>query len=250
MASTRWTRKDLLAGIVICLLPGPAESQAPCAGATDQTVTAVTVYAAPPTFSTGSGWNLAPILTTLPKDSTVRVCERRTVGFFGSHRPWVRVQHEAASGMVDGWISASGTLKGSKKLGGEPSSLRFPSPWVSTAQAQEPGGMDAEVPSTTPFLVMVFVSILLGMAMKGLFDHLSDESLKAKGYWRDTIKAFIVSPIVFLGFATGGNFQLTSGLSLFVFLCMSFQNGFFWQTILAKAGPTVPQPAKSSAASS
>jgi hypothetical protein len=240
---TRWA---VVLGAVACAFPAVAVAQAPC-GEEVRTSAAATVHVGPPTFSTGRGWTLAPFKATLPANSTVHVCQRVTVGFVGSKQEWARIQFKVERNLDEGWIAAR-ALTG-HKIEAEARGFRLPSPLVSVAYAQDLGGGDVPPPSTMPFLVMVFVSMLLGMAVKGLFDHLGEGIAQLKKtYLADTLKAFLVSPIVFMGFATGGDFQFTSDLALFVFLCMAFQNGFFWQTILAKAGPTAARlPAPSPA---
>lgn len=42
----------------------------------------------------------------------------------------------------------------------------------------------------------------------------------------------VFSPIVFLGFMDAGKFDSSQHQTFFVLLMLSFQNGFFWQTIL------------------
>jgi len=87
---------------------------------------------------------------------------------------------------------------------------------------------------------MMFVAVCVGMAAKGLFDWLEEPGFAAAEYRRKTLRALLVSPIVFLGFTSLGNFDFGSAPlgTLLIYLCMAFQNGFFWQTVLVKAGET------------
>jgi hypothetical protein len=80
----------------------------------------------------------------------------------------------------------------------------------------------------------LFVAMLLGMCAKAGVDLIdaSDKSL-LKEHLRNAIVAFLVSPIVFLGFLTAGQFS-TSTQTFIVLWLLAFQNGFFWQTVLKR----------------
>lgn len=88
----------------------------------------------------------------------------------------------------------------------------------------------------------LFVAMLLGMLAKALFDLLDD----AKPSWREHLRhgamAIVISPIVFLGFITAGQFNSTSQTFL-VLALFAFQNGFFWQTVLKRNPPSPDKPA-------
>ncbi len=49
-------------------------------------------------------------------------------------------------------------------------------------------------------------------------------------------EAVLVSPIVFLGFLTAGQFGSSKQTFLLLSL-LAFQNGFFWQTVLKRDRP-------------
>lgn len=215
--------------LVVLLLPASIAAAQECEGVPSRTTAPVIVYEAPPTFSTGQGWRLAPPVGELPPGAAVRICERRDVGFFGSQKPWARVRFDAGGGEREGWISAEGTLEGVGLRGrGLPRVV---------GEANAAGtGLPGATPDSGPLLAMVFAAMLFGMAAKGTIDHLGRGRHECSCV-RDTLRAFIVSPIVFLGFSKLGDFGFTTNSGLAVFLCMAFQNGFFWQTVLGKAGP-------------
>jgi hypothetical protein len=234
--------------LALAFVPRAVPAQPQCAGERDATATAVTVHADTPTFSTGKGWTLAPQIAALGAGANVCVLERRVVGFIGSRKEWARIQFADGQGRTaEGWVAAAG-LRSGPRLGSAVPVERLLLSWAGVARAETPGrAADPGNPSTVPILAMVFFAMLLGMAVKGLFDHLG-EGIHARTYFLDTAKAFLVSPIVFLGFATGGDFSFTTGLGLFVYLCMSFQNGFFWQTVLTRAGIPASAPGRTGSA--
>jgi hypothetical protein len=76
--------------------------------------------------------------------------------------------------------------------------------------------------------------MLLGMAAKVFVDML-DTWNKALlwAHLRNMVIAILVSPIVFLGLLSAG--QFTGPTQQFVVLALlAFQNGFFWQTVLKR----------------
>jgi hypothetical protein len=83
----------------------------------------------------------------------------------------------------------------------------------------------------------LFLAMLLGMTAKGLVDYL-DASGDTSTLWEHSRNAFVavlVSPIVFLGFLTAGQFS-TSTQTFLVLSLLAFQNGFFWQSVLKREG--------------
>jgi hypothetical protein len=80
----------------------------------------------------------------------------------------------------------------------------------------------------------LFVAMLLGMIAKAGVDLLDapDKSLK-KEHLRNAVVAVLVSPIVFLGFLSAGQFS-ASPQTFIVLWLLAFQNGFFWQTVLKR----------------
>jgi hypothetical protein len=83
----------------------------------------------------------------------------------------------------------------------------------------------------------LFIAMLFGMIAKATVDWLdaSDNSV-LRQHVRNAFTAFLVSPIVFLGFLSAGEFSTSR--QTFIILCLlAFQNGFFWQTVLKKDSP-------------
>ena len=80
----------------------------------------------------------------------------------------------------------------------------------------------------------LFVAMLIGMIAKAIVDYLDAWDRTALFvHLRNGITAVLVSPIVFLGFLTAGQFS-TSKQTFIVLWLLAFQNGFFWQTVLKK----------------
>ena len=52
------------------------------------------------------------------------------------------------------------------------------------------------------------------------------------------LAAFIVSPLVLAGINNIGDFNLAGVEGFLAYLFIAFQNGFFWQTIMGRLGPT------------
>ena len=76
--------------------------------------------------------------------------------------------------------------------------------------------------------------MLFGMMAKATVDCLDASDSSVLWYHlRNALTAFLVSPIVFLGFLNAGEFS-TSRQTFIVLCLLAFQNGFFWQTVLKK----------------
>lgn len=80
------------------------------------------------------------------------------------------------------------------------------------------------------FDMALYFVMIAGMMAKYLFDAIGDTNDIKFQKWQ-FIKPIFISPIVF-GVIYSAIDQSTSGFLLFIF---SFQNGFFWQTVLNKA---------------
>lgn len=238
----------------------------PCAAIADpcepnqqtKTTFPTTVHRQPPTFSTGQGWTLAPVLKTLPTGTTVWICERRFVGFIGGRRLWLRIQFDEPR--QEGWIPGEDTL-GARTVDGTQNAL---GQWMSRLFVSRARADDGPVsPSTGSdlalseeyrpgawqlpvFYFVMFVFVLFGIAAKSVFDNFKP----GVSFWTclgNSPRAFVVAPIVVLFVARAtdaGLGSLTSG-TLITFLT-AFQNGFFWQTVLVKAddGPPSRTPAE------
>ena len=79
------------------------------------------------------------------------------------------------------------------------------------------------------FDMALYFVMIAGMMAKYLFDAIGDTDDINFQKWQ-FLKPILISPIVF-GVIYSAIDQATSGLLLFIF---SFQNGFFWQTVLKK----------------
>ena len=84
----------------------------------------------------------------------------------------------------------------------------------------------AEIPW---FEIGLYFVMLAGMAAKYFYDAIGESNKIHFQKWQ-FIKPIFVSPIVF-GLIYGG---LAKETSIVVLLIFSFQNGFFWQTVLYK----------------
>lgn len=88
----------------------------------------------------------------------------------------------------------------------------------------------------------LFIAMLLGMLAKALFDMLDDSKPSWRSHLRHGAMAIVISPIVFLGFITAGQFN-SSSQTFLVLALFAFQNGFFWQTVLKRSPAEAPAPA-------
>lgn len=89
--------------------------------------------------------------------------------------------------------------------------------------------------SKIPWLeVGLYFIMLLGMASKYLYDAIGEKNRKKIKFnkWQ-FIKPFLVSPMIFVTAYS----MIPEATSPFLLLIFSYQNGFFWQTILYKVGP-------------
>lgn len=81
-------------------------------------------------------------------------------------------------------------------------------------------------------VIIMFVSILFGIAARYIF------YLETKFAWLDFVKPLCISPILLLpliGSLQGeGKLEAIQTIS---FALLAFQNGFFWQAVLAQARP-------------
>jgi hypothetical protein len=81
-------------------------------------------------------------------------------------------------------------------------------------------------------MVIIFVSILLGIGARYIF------YLEGKFSWLDFAKPLCISPILLLpligSVESGKNLEPIQVVS---FALLAFQNGFFWQAVLAQARP-------------
>ena len=191
------------------------------------------VHADVPKFSTAQGWVSGQVMARLPKGTPILICEERRVGFIGGQKLWLRIQFGQGQ---EGWTFGEGTV--TSALGGQgllPRAVSFL--WPQEAYAQETPGVPPDTnPVAWQFYVLVFGGVCLGMAAKALFDLLEHGRLSLRLYGRKTLSSLLVAPMVLQGILQYGDLGIQGSTGLFAFLGMAFQNGFFWQTVLVKAG--------------
>jgi hypothetical protein len=184
----------------------------------------------------------------------VSICERRRIGVIPATRLWARVRYESAN---EGWISADAVDEAG---GSQPIAMAA---LFATPLRQAPPGQPPDPANLVPVTdgapnplwsyAWMLVAVLLGMIAKAVFDRLECDEFDLRDCLRQTVRAFVVAPMVFLGIGEAGNFAL-AGPSMLLYLAWAFQNGFFWQTVLARqtaeaaAGMPVPRPARAPAA--
>jgi H+/Cl- antiporter ClcA len=80
----------------------------------------------------------------------------------------------------------------------------------------------------------MFFAMLLGMASKYLLDLIGEKKRRRIAFkkWQ-FLKPFLVAPITFSAILS----QVPENISVFMLFLISYQNGFFWHTLLYKAGP-------------
>lgn len=216
---------------------------------TATTTSDTTVHSSEPAFSTAGGWQLAEVIATLPAGTQVSVCEHKDIGLFGiGTRTWLRIQFD---GGRSGWV-----FKGNTNLAAvAPASPGFRFSLISEAVAAESTSPGNGLPSDALpgsglgrwlFLMIAALCVLLGIIGKLIYDGVGDTP-RPNPIWRcvkieNCIKAVIAAPLALTAFLQIGDFTLKSETATLVCLCMAFQNGFFWQTLLPPV-KSAPKPA-------
>jgi len=195
----------------------------------------ITVYEGPPIFSTAQGWVLAKIVTTLPAHTSIVVCQEQSIGLILSRQKWLQIEF---GGGNPGWISAASVSYAGMTSIDRSSAHGILDLVIATAQAQSTDVPPAtsQAPASWPIYLILFLAICGGMSAKGAFDWMQQDGALGKSYRRETIRAWLVSPIVFASVLQVGDFSVQTTTKFALFVCWAFQNGFFWQTILVKAG--------------
>jgi len=86
--------------------------------------------------------------------------------------------------------------------------------------------------SPVTVIVIMFACILCGIAARYIF------YLEGKFSWLDFVKPLSISPILLLPLiASVQTAQDLQGIQVVSFALLAFQNGFFWQAVLAEARP-------------
>ncbi|UCH95212.1 MAG: hypothetical protein JSV88_33895 [Candidatus Aminicenantes bacterium] len=80
----------------------------------------------------------------------------------------------------------------------------------------------------------MFFSMLAGMASKYLLDVIGEKKRRRIAFnkWQ-FLKPFLVSPIIFGTLLS----QAPENMPVFTLIILSYQNGFFWHTLLYRVGP-------------
>lgn len=264
----RWLHGALAILLLVVLQSAVAQG---CTGRAVLTAPA-DVYRAPPQFVTGVGWR-GVIVARLSAGTQVLVCRVQPVDLGFSQKDWAQVAHSKAADTGQysyGWLlhellrplAPSGRPVPLPTLAGwAPAVDEVPLPaqpaW--TLDAAAPAPPDAGIPAVAEGLPggdvalgdqltaygPLFVLMLAGMLAKAFFDYLDGAaSGTLKAHLRHAASGILISPIVFLGFLSAGQFSGTSRTFL-VLALFAFQNGFFWQTVLSRAtGSGKPQPAR------
>ena len=254
----------LFAAITIMfLLPSAAPAQQKCnqKGVIQQDTD---VYKQLPRFVTGSGWQ-GERVARLSKNTQVYICGEQSAAFGFSTKSWVQIAYAGANNAWQyGWVLKDSTtglnssLRGTDAIGGysliavalaadpsaggkdRPAWTLGPPPPVPAPQSEDKSASLAREPSSASLSDLgelywpLFIAMLFGMLAKAGVDWLdSSDKVLVKQHIRNAFVAILVSPIVFLGFLSAGQFSAST--QTFVVLCLlAFQNGFFWQTVLKR----------------
>jgi hypothetical protein len=184
----------------------------------------------PPTYSTKNGWVYGNRIGTIPRGAQILICEERSVGFFGSKQVWFLVKWDAKHGWINSGSVEERRVSQSSLLA---RLVAFFSP-TAIAQADSKDNKSDNSKLTDPVFIGAFISILIGMVAKSLFDLFRRKRkwLGAKGFAVRLIPSLVISPIAFLGFLRTADIKLSDDLSVLAFFLFAFQNGFFWEDIL------------------
>jgi hypothetical protein len=260
----RANSKRCLAAIIVIMLLVPALSAAQSTCNRRGRITQDTdVYQQIPSYVTGSGWR-GDRIATLRGNTQVYVCGERSVAFGFSARTWVQIAFESANRSWQyGWVlkeyvtmASSGRPETAIGAASFPIAVAFagelpagqatdawtlgPPPALPPLHSDDKSTSGIKETSSTSLSDLgelywpLFVAMLLGMLAKAGVDWLdAADSSTMWQHLRNAVVAILVSPIVFLGFLSAGQFSTST--QTFVVLCLlAFQNGFFWQTVLKR----------------
>lgn len=223
---------------VVCALPSVAHAQS-CSERT-RTNRPLIVYGEPPRYSTRGGWQLGDRHDSLAAGADIAICERRMVGFVAGRKLWLEIAYERDGRSRRGWVFGEGATAVTAATP-HSGALDFVLPRRAWAQDGLPGGA---LPSEVLPMILMYTALLLGIMGKGLYDWLHDGAPpERRQYWLKTGMALIVSPMVFLGINTAGDFQLGGWQSLLMYAVLAFQSGFFWQTAIGGKTAAATTPA-------
>lgn len=213
------------------------------------------------TFNTASGWVYGATVATIAPNIKVFVCSEQTVRFGVITQAWSEIAFWNGRGWQHGWVVSDNLKRAAiDHANALVASLLDRASPVSVAHAEAPlitenPPSDAAPPASPParrstgalgggedsavlsFYAVLFVCMLVGMMGKVLFDAVTT---KARIDWsaraRHGIVPLLVSPMVFLGIMQAADATSAAALGSFISICcVSFQNGFFWNTIFDRA---------------
>ena len=225
---------------------------------------AADVYERPARYATGLGWQ-GNRIAALSANTKVYICSQQSVDFGFFSKVWFQIAYRLDGQWRYGWVLEDtikewhGWLRGQEVEG-------FRS-WIAPALAAEtPGAVGQEqgkwnLPPAPPprgdvglpsspvepgaatwhdlwvLYAPLFLAMLFGMIAKAVVDYLDAPGSKhaLREHSRNALVAVLVSPIVFLGFLTAGQFSVSTQTFIVLWL-LAFQNGFFWQTVLKREG--------------
>jgi hypothetical protein len=248
---------------LMLLLPSLSTAQSTC-NRRGRIIQDADIYRQVPRYVTGGGWQ-GERVATLRGNTQVYVCGERNVAFGFSTKVWVQIAFESANRSWQyGWVlkeSITMALSGYREIGagapffpiavafaGDPPAGQATDAWTlgpppalpplqSDDKSTSSGVKETSPTSLTDLGELywpLFLAMVLGMLAKAGVDWLdAADSSTMWQHMRNAVVAILVSPIVFLGFLTAGQFSTST--QTFVILCLlAFQNGFFWQTVLKR----------------
>jgi hypothetical protein len=216
------------------------------------------VYRVPPRFVTGVGWQ-GERTDVLIKGTQVLQCSETNVQFGFSSKRWSQIAYKRGKEWQYGWVlhetlnfvsntrtySPLASTDGAILLVALDRPASDEAKWTigDSAPPPPPAADAVKALSQLPVNSLTlweqlklywpfFLAMLIGMIAKAVVDIIDARNWPtAVRHLRKGVVALFVSPIVFLGFLNAGQFE--GGEQTFlVLLMLSFQNGFFWQTIL------------------
>ena len=224
------------------------------------------LYQQAPQFITGRGVVYGRQVSVLWQGISVFICDQVTIGLWPAGQLWYRIAFWNKAWSY-AWASARDIrVEGSGSAGPHPAALpaalAAPGPAgppltsaqslpaIGPPQAPPPGQtppppppiFEATAPTDeSPLLVFYgisFVAIVIGMVAKTLVDIFgSSEPAKPGRLIRSTMVPLLVSPMVFLGFMQSASLTVRGISGFIVLLCLAFQSGFFWQTVMSIKKP-------------
>ena len=252
--------------LFILLLTWPMVSDAAC-NKQKSVVTTTNVYDRTPVFSTAKGWVNGRRVARLNRGSTIYICREKEIRFGFESQAWAQISYYHDQKWKYGWVlrshlSASLGVPESVVQSDKQSFLSF---FIKTAHADHhedtAGNLTVDAPpagvplptapaetlvntvngtdtDSTPlikFYIILFLVMIAGMIAKSIFDYVQDmDNTSRKKLLRQMIRPLLVSPIVFLTFMQTAEFTGTGIEGFIVISLFSFQNGFFWQTVLVR----------------